>query len=174
MVLTDLSRQLTAAISKLNAKGGVDKDAVKSVVKDVQLALMAADVNTTLVRKVRRRHCFRASSSPHPAPTSPSARLCARAGLAVLQNLPSPSPPPPLPLAADVFPPPRVVPQLGEEIKGKAMAALDDEEASGPAVARFVEKAVASSLVSMLVRRSHPRRHMPSHARSHVCVRACT
>lgn len=54
MVLTDLSRQLTAAISKLNAKGGVDEDAVKSVVLDVQRALIDADVNTALVAKVRR------------------------------------------------------------------------------------------------------------------------
>ena len=98
MVLTDLSRQLTAAISKLNAKGGVDEDAVKSVVLDVQRALIDADVNTALVAK------------------------------------------------------------LGKEIKGKAMAAVEDEEASGPAVARFVEKAVASSLVSMLTPARKPRK----------------
>lgn len=73
----------------------------------------------------------------HPAPV-PSARKCHR---------------PTRPTALFAGSP---APQLGKEIKGKAMAAVEDEEASGPAVARFVEKAVASSLVSMLVSRAAP------------------
>jgi len=40
---------------------------------------------------------------------------------------------------------------MGKDIKAKAMKAMEDEEASGAAVARFVEKAVAASLVDMLV-----------------------
>jgi len=64
MVLTDLSRQLTAAISKLNSKAGLDNEAIKAVVLDIQRALLDADVNTKLVAKVghgRQRFAGRAA-----------------------------------------------------------------------------------------------------------------
>jgi signal recognition particle GTPase len=54
MVLTDLSRKLTAAISKLNTRAGgtVDEDAVKGVIREIQAALIGADVNTGVVAAV--------------------------------------------------------------------------------------------------------------------------
>lgn len=78
MVLTDLSRKLTAAISKLNTRAGgtVDEEAVKGVIRDIQRALIDSDVNTTLVAAVSpQEHVLHVVDRPGAEPMTMSQLL---------------------------------------------------------------------------------------------------
>lgn len=55
MVLSDLGRKLTSALSSLGSASTVDEALVDSVLKEITAALLESDVNVKLVGQLRNR-----------------------------------------------------------------------------------------------------------------------
>ena len=53
MVLADLGRKITSALSKLNKKTLIDEDAVKECLQEICNALLASDIDVRYVMKMR-------------------------------------------------------------------------------------------------------------------------
>lgn len=70
MVLEDLGRSLRSALEKITRASHVDQKAVKSLVKDIQRALLKADVNVQLVLDFTRRVEDRALKEEVPSGVS--------------------------------------------------------------------------------------------------------
>ncbi len=67
MVLDNLGSSLKSAIQKLANAGKIDKEVIDDVVKDIQRALIQADVNVKLVMKLSNRIKERALTEAPPA-----------------------------------------------------------------------------------------------------------
>ncbi len=67
MVLENLSDSLKGIIRKISGSSYIDKDTIKDVTKDIQRALLKADVNVKLVLALTNRVQERASSEKPPA-----------------------------------------------------------------------------------------------------------
>ncbi|HTY90188.1 MAG TPA: signal recognition particle protein Srp54 [Methanocella sp.] len=67
MVLDNLGSSLKSAIQKLANAGKIDKEVIDEVVKDIQRALIQADVNVKLVMKLSNRIKERALTEAPPA-----------------------------------------------------------------------------------------------------------
>jgi signal recognition particle subunit SRP54 len=53
MVLADLGRKITGAIRSLNSATVINEEALDNMLKDIGRALIEADVNVRLVKKLR-------------------------------------------------------------------------------------------------------------------------
>ena len=53
MVLADLGRKLTAALHSLGRATVIDEDVLNAMLKDICAALLEADVNIMLVKRLR-------------------------------------------------------------------------------------------------------------------------
>ena len=53
MVLADLGRKLTAALHSLGTATVIDEDVLNAMLKDICAALLEADVNIMLVKRLR-------------------------------------------------------------------------------------------------------------------------
>ncbi|RLF89573.1 signal recognition particle protein Srp19, partial [Thermococci archaeon] len=67
MVLDTLGRALSNALKKIARAGSVDEALIKEVVRDIQRALIQADVNVRLVLKLTKEIQRRALEEKPPA-----------------------------------------------------------------------------------------------------------
>lgn len=79
MVLEDLGASITKALAGMASKAVIDEDAVNAMLKDLQRALLLADVNVALVRSAAWPRCFKCHLASFFA-QSVSARRYSRIG----------------------------------------------------------------------------------------------
>jgi Signal recognition particle GTPase len=71
MVLGDLGSSLQDALEKVAGRSRIDEEAIEEVVRDIQRALLQADVNVSLVNELSDSIRERALNEEPPAGTSP-------------------------------------------------------------------------------------------------------